>query len=81
MPSRLQDPVQKIHFADGKWLATPGGGAAAETSDEAVWLTISLRNVGTGIAVLHGWLFHPERILSGTSGLLPFCPLTGSPSA
>jgi hypothetical protein len=71
MPSRLQDPVQKIHFADGKWLATPGGGAAAETSDEAVWLTISLRNVGTGIAVLHGWLFHPERILSGTSGAPP----------
>jgi hypothetical protein len=68
MPSRLQDPVQKIRFADGKWLATPGGGAAAETSDEAVWLTISLRNVGTGIAVLHGWLFHPELILSGTSG-------------
>ena len=29
MPSRLQDPVQKVHFADGKWLATPGGGAAA----------------------------------------------------
>ena len=71
MPSRLQDPVQKIHFADGKWLATPGGGAGAEASDEAVWLTISLRNVGTGLAVLHGWLFHPERILSGTSGAPP----------
>ena len=71
MPSRLQDPVQKIHFADGKWLATPGGGASAEAGDEAVWLTISLRNVGTGLAVLNGWLFHPERILSGSSGPPP----------
>ena len=65
MPSRLQDPVQKIHFADGKWLTTPGGGGCAEATDEAVYLTISLRNVGTGIAVLHGWCFYPERILSG----------------
>ncbi len=64
MPSRLQDPTQKIHFADGKWLATPGGGASVEATDEAVYLTISLRNVGTGIAVLHGWCFHAERILS-----------------
>jgi hypothetical protein len=65
MPSRLQDPAQKIHFADGTWLTTPGGGACAEVTDEAVYLTISLRNVGTGIAVLHGWVFHPERVLSG----------------
>lgn len=65
MPSRLDDPTQKIHFADGKWLTTPGGGASAEATDEAVYLTISLRNVGTGIAVLHGWRFHPERRLSG----------------
>jgi hypothetical protein len=64
MPSRLDDPSQKIHFADGKWLTTPGGGAAAEATDEAVYLTISLRNVGTGIAVLHGWQFYPEMILS-----------------
>jgi hypothetical protein len=72
MPSRLQDPVQKIHFADGKWLATPGGGASVETSDEAVWLTISLRNAGTGLAVLHGWHFYAERILStGTDSAPP----------
>jgi hypothetical protein len=71
MPSRLQDPVQKIHFADGKWLATPGGGASVETSDEAVWLTISLRNAGTGLAVLHGWRFYPERILSSGTDSAP----------
>src|SRR5205823_2998047 len=64
MPSRLDDPTQKIHFADGKWITTPGGGACAEATGEAVYFTISLRNVGTGIAVLHGWQFHPERITS-----------------
>src|SRR5690349_8968728 len=57
MPSRLEDPVQKVGFIDGKWLQVPGSTAAAEVSDEAIYLAISLRNVGSGIAVLHGWRF------------------------
>jgi hypothetical protein len=64
MPSRLEDPVQKITFVEGKWLAAPGGGAAAEASDEAVYLAATLRNVGSGIAVLHGWRFYPQRLVS-----------------
>ncbi len=67
MPSRPEDPPQKIHFADEKWLVAPGGGGAAETADEAVHLALALRNVGTGIAVLHGWCFHPERRLGEAS--------------
>jgi len=59
--SRFEDPVQKVGFADGKWLAVPGGQAVAEAGDEAVWLAISIRNVGTGIAVLHGWHLETER--------------------
>jgi hypothetical protein len=39
---------------------TPGGCAGAEATDEAVYLTLALRNVGTGIAVLHGWRFYAE---------------------
>jgi hypothetical protein len=65
MPSRLEDPVQKITFVEGKWLAAPGGGAAAEASDEAVYLAATLRNVGSGIAVLHGWRFYPQ-LLAGS---------------
>jgi hypothetical protein len=61
MPSRLEDPSQKIHFADGKWVLAPGGGGVVEVGDHAVYLALSLRNVGTGIAVLHGWRFYPER--------------------
>lgn len=63
MPSRLEDPVQKITFVEGKWLAAPGGGAAAEASEEAVYLAATLRNVGSGIAVLHGWRFYPQRLV------------------
>jgi hypothetical protein len=55
VPSRLDDSVQKVGFIDGKWLVVPGGQGATEITDGAVYLAASLRNVGSGIAVLHGW--------------------------
>src|SRR5439155_13896974 len=61
VPSRLEDAPLKVGFVDGKWLHVPGSCGAAETSDEAVYLAISLRNVGTGIAALHGWRFAVGR--------------------
>jgi hypothetical protein len=64
MPSRREDPPQKIGFADGKWVLAPGGGGTTEATDEAVYLAMALRNVGSGIAVLHGWRFYPGRLLS-----------------
>ena len=63
VPSRVDDPPQKIGFADERWLVAPGGGGAAETSAEAVYLAIALRNAGRGIAVLHGWTFYPQRLI------------------
>jgi hypothetical protein len=63
LSSRLEDPVQKVGFQDGKWLKVPGACANAEVGDEAVYLAISLRNVGNGLAVLHGWRFTPERVV------------------
>ena len=65
-PSRLDDPPLKVGFADEKWLYAPGAGGAAETTDEAVYFAISVRNVGSGIAVLHGWRFFPEWVSSAT---------------
>jgi len=61
MPSQLEDPAVKVGFADNRWLYVPGGGGAAEVTPEAVYVGMSLRNVGNGIAVLHGWKFWPER--------------------
>jgi len=67
MPSRLQDDPQKVGFADGKWMVAPGGGGAVDASDEAIYMVISLRNVGPGMAVLHGWMFHGEVTLADQS--------------
>lgn len=58
LPSRLDDPPQKIGFVDDKWFLAEGGRGIAEAADSAVYLAIPLRNVGSGIAVLHGWHFH-----------------------
>ena len=58
VPTRREDPPQKIGFQDDKWLVAPGGGAAAEIADDAIYLGIALRNAGNGIAVLHGWALY-----------------------
>jgi hypothetical protein len=55
MSSRLQDPVQKIQFLEGKFLKVDGGTANLEVADGVVYMVISVRNVGTGLAVMHGW--------------------------
>jgi hypothetical protein len=70
MPSRREDATLKVNFGDAKWLQLPGGGAGAEIGggdgslpglkDDVVYLGFPLRNAGTGIAVLHGWLFYPQ---------------------
>jgi hypothetical protein len=53
--SRLQDPEQKIQFLEGKFLKVSGGAASLEVADAVVYMVISVRNVGTGLAVMHGW--------------------------
>jgi hypothetical protein len=62
MPSHLNDIEQKVGFVDGRWMRVPGGGGAAEVGPDAVYLAMSVRNVGNGIAVLHAWRFVPERV-------------------
>jgi hypothetical protein len=61
LPSAVDDPPQRIPFVDGVGVTAPGGGAGVEVVDGRVYLGLSLRNVGTGIAVLHGARFHRER--------------------
>src|SRR5271170_1682379 len=55
-PSRFNDPVQKIMFVEGRWVRAEGGRAVAEHDDGRVYLAMSLRNVGSGIAVCQGWV-------------------------
>src|SRR5437899_8171144 len=52
--SRLDDPGQKVGFADDVWLHVEGSGGAALATNDGFYLAASIRNIGTGIAVLHG---------------------------
>ena len=76
LPSKLDDPSQKVGFADDKWLVVPGGQGAAEVTHDAVYLVMSLRNVGSGIAVLHGWHFFPERQYGADAAATPLADFT-----
>ena len=53
--SRLDDPEQKIMFRDRHWVQASGSGAVAEHVNDNLYLAMSLRNVGAGIAVLQSW--------------------------
>jgi hypothetical protein len=70
IPSRLQDPPQKIMWSDRHWASIPGGCASVEILDDIVYLAMSLRNVGTGIAVMHGW----DPIAGLQLGSIPHVP-------
>ena len=53
--SRLADPKQNVQFSEGKLLTVCGGEATLEVSGDAIYMALAARNVGTGLAVLHGW--------------------------
>ena len=53
--SRLQDPVQKMRWVDDRWTAVEGAQSSVELVDGRIYLALSLRNVGSGLAVIFGW--------------------------
>ena len=57
--SRLDDPMQKLMFVEGHWVSAGGGRAAADLINGSVYLGISLRNVGSGMAVCQAWAVRP----------------------
>jgi hypothetical protein len=71
VPSRTEDPAVKVGFQDDVWFSVPGGQGAAKATGEAVYFVISIRNVGTGIAVLHGWHLLPELLLERGEHVVP----------
>jgi hypothetical protein len=73
-PSRRSDAALKVNFGDSKWLRVPGSSGVAEMgggdatsgpTDAVLYFALSLRNVGNGIAVLHGWCLHTGRPRAG----------------
>ncbi|HXQ61216.1 MAG TPA: hypothetical protein VN796_02720 [Acidimicrobiales bacterium] len=61
VPSRFEDPPEKVGFQDDHWVRVPGGRAVAEATDETIYLAVALKNVGSGLAVLDRWDIHLER--------------------
>jgi hypothetical protein len=54
-PSRLEDPDQKIRWGDNHWAHLGGGRAIVEVVGDVIYLALSLRNTGSGNALLHAW--------------------------
>jgi hypothetical protein len=76
--SRRDDPTQKIRWVDNHYAHVDGGRASIENVDGVVYLAMSLRNVGAGIAVIQAW--RAQRDEYGTNLVRPdpddFCPQT-----
>lgn len=64
VPSRAEAPTEQVMFGDGVKLEVRGGTAAIKLVEERVYLALPLRNVGSGLAVMHGWHVWPERRLA-----------------
>ena len=62
LPSRLEDPPEKVGFRDDHWMRVRGGHGVAEVTDQAIYLAMALRNVGPGLAVLNEWRLYPGRV-------------------
>ena len=57
IPSLSDAPVQKVLWHDRHVVRLNGGRGVLEAAGNVLYLAIGLRNVGAGIALLHGW--HP----------------------
>jgi hypothetical protein len=67
VPSRRDDPAQKIMFADEEWVRLPGGAGIGEVRGddgaEVIYLAMSLHNAGRGLGIIHGWRLYPARLI------------------
>jgi hypothetical protein len=76
IPSRLDDPPEKLMWGDEHWAHVEGGRGSVELVDGNVYLAMSLRNVGNGTAVLQGWQVRPRQteLMTEPSDLETFRP-------
>src|SRR3984885_10544487 len=59
--ARPHDPPQKVGYGDDHWVMLRDGLAAVQESDGNLYFALPLRNVASGLAVLHGWHLWPRR--------------------
>jgi len=67
--SRPHETIQKINWGDGHWAALSPGRAVLEDEDGVIYLAMSLQNVGSGIAILHGWKIDAGERISPQASL------------
>ena len=79
-PSRDSDEPERIMFGDRHWVTVTGHGAAFEAVDDHVYMALPLRNIGEGIAVLHGWIVRPGQV-SRSASRGPTSPTSAASSA
>jgi hypothetical protein len=54
-PTREEDPGEEVYFGDEHSFRVSGATGAVDEAEGRVYMAIPLRNVGSGLAVLHGW--------------------------
>ena len=69
--SRLDDPVQKIRWMDNHWARLDGAQGIVQLIDGNIYMAISLRNAGSGLAVAVGWAVAPHVATADTPHLEP----------
>ncbi|HTW09481.1 MAG TPA: hypothetical protein VME46_18385, partial [Acidimicrobiales bacterium] len=60
VPSLSDDPNHKVLWSDRHTARVGGGRAIFEEENGVIYFAVALRNLGTGIALLHGWHPTPE---------------------
>src|SRR5690242_14133061 len=55
VPSREDDPVERVMFGDDVWLNIAGHSATMKVENGGLYMGMGIRNAGAGLAVIHGW--------------------------
>lgn len=63
-PSLGSDPPVKVFYRDQYYVKVEGGRAAVEDANDVIYMAMPVRNIGQGMAVLHGWKVIPERLIN-----------------
>ena len=59
VPSREDDPTERVMFGDGVWLTVPGHAGVIKLENDGLYMAMGIRNAGAGLAVIHGWRVTP----------------------
>jgi hypothetical protein len=55
IPSREDDPAERLGFGDGATVTVAGHRGVVELQGGALYMGMGVRNAGAGIAIIHGW--------------------------